>query len=179
MNRLIVFFIFFCTNGAVFGQKWVKFSPKGQPFEILCPGEMKNGEKKLITEIGEIHPVTWVYQGMENENNYIYSISYVDYPEGTFHPDSTELINEFFKVSMDTHIKDIKGELVYKAPANYYSYPGVMYRASYNQNRAVAKSRMIMAGDRFYALQVYTISEKSLNEDMDRFLNSFEIKRRK
>ena len=55
----------------------------------------------------------------------------------------------------------------------------MMYRVSYNKNKAVAKSRMILAGDRFYALQVYTISEKSLNQDMDKFLNSFEIKRKK
>lgn len=159
------------------GQNWVKFSPDGQPFEILCPGTMQIGEKKLLTEVGEVHPVTWVYQGKENESNYIYSISYVDYPDGTFHPDSIVLIDELFRVSLESHMMDLKGELVYKTSSDYYSYPGMMYRVSYNKNRAVVKSRMIMAGDRFYALQVYTISEKSLNEDMDRFLNSFEIKK--
>lgn len=180
MKRLGYIFLVFMTFPIyISAQDWVKFSPPGQPFEILCPGQMKNAEKKLLTEVGEMHPVTWVYQGNENESNYIYSISYVDYPEGTFHADSIELIDEFFKVSMDSHIKDLHGELVYTTPDNYYSFPGLLYRVSYNKNKAVAKSRMILAGDRFYALQVYTISEKSLNQDIDKFLNSFEIKKNK
>ncbi len=180
MKQLVCFFLLIpFVSVTLDAQAWVKFSPPGQPFEIACPGIMKQGEKKLLTEVGEMHPVTWVYQGAEKESNYIYSISYVDYPDGSFHPDSTALIDEFFKVSMDTHIQDLKGELVYKTTAGYYSYPGMMYRVSYNKNKAVTKSRMILAGDRFYALQVYTISEKSLNQDMDKFLNSFEIKRKK
>jgi hypothetical protein len=154
-------------------QEWRSFTPKGERFEILVPGEMKSGEKKLLTEIGEIHPITWIYEGKSDENNNLYMISYVDYPESMFHEDSLALIKEFLEVSMETHIEDLKGDLVYKSDAPYGLFPGIIYRASYNSNKHVVKSRMILIGNRFYALQVYTTSEKSLNNDMNRFLESF------
>jgi hypothetical protein len=156
-------------------QSWIRFKPDGQPFEVYVPGEMKNGEKKILTKVGELHPITWLYQAKADESNYLYSVSYVDYPEGTFHSDSTELIQELFKVSIETHISDLNGKLIYESESPYLSYPGILYRASYNNNKAVVKSRMILSGDRFYALQVYTLSEKSLNPDMDKFLDSFKI----
>ena len=93
MKQVVCFFLLIpFLPLTLVAQSWVKFSPAGQPFEITCPGEMKNAEKKLLTEVGEMHPVTWVYQGTDKESNYIYSISYVDYPDGSFHPDSTALI---------------------------------------------------------------------------------------
>lgn len=154
---------------------WKKFSPSGQPFEVMITGEMKNGEKKILTEVGDLHPITWMYQGTQDDPNFIYSVSYVDYPEGTFHPDSTELVNELFHASIESNITSLGGTLVYKSESPYSQYQGIIYRASYNDNKAVIKSRMILVKDRFYALQVYTLSEKSLNGDMDKFLNSFRL----
>ncbi len=155
---------------------WKKFSPADQPFEVSVTGDMKNGEKKILTEVGDLHPITWMYQGAKDDPNFIYSVSYVDYPEGTFHQDSTDLVNELFDVSIESNIKSLGGTLVYKSESAYSQYPGVIYRASYNDNKAVIKSRMILVKDRFYALQVYTLSEKSLNGGMDKFLNSFILK---
>jgi hypothetical protein len=161
-----------------FGQKeWKTFSPADQSFEILVPGDMKNGEKKLLTDVGEMHPVSWICEGKSEEDpNYLYLVSYVDYPEGTFHPDSIELAKALFKVSLQTHINDLQGELIYESESPYFNFPGVLYRASYNKNKFIVKSRMLLIGERFYALQVYTTSEKSLNPEMNRFLESFRIK---
>ena len=164
------------TTSLISAQTWVRFSPNNQPFEVYVPGEMKSGEKKLLTDVGELHAITWLYNSDGNDPNYLYSVSYVDYPEGTFHSDSIDLISEFFEISLQTHIKGLKGQLVYKSDTPYLSYPGLLYRASYNDNKAIVKSRLILSGDRFYALQVYTVSEKSLNPEMDKFLSSFEIK---
>ncbi len=155
--------------------EWKKFSPRSQPFEVSVPGEMKNGEKKVLTEVGDLHPITWIYKGGKEDANFIYSVSYVDYPEGTFHKDSTDLVDEFFQVSIESNIKSLGGTLVYKSESPYGQYQGIIYRASYNENGAVIKSRMILVKDRFYALQVYTLSEKSLNPEMDKFLNSFRL----
>jgi hypothetical protein len=175
----IIFFVaivmFLSVNGTTAQTIWKKFSPSGQPFEVSVTGEMKNGEKRILTEVGDLHPITWMYQGAKDDPNFIYSVSYVDYPEGTFHKDSTALVNELFDASIESNIKSLGGTLVYKSESPYGQYQGVIYRASYNDNKAVIKSRMILVNDRFYALQVYTLSEKSLNGDMDKFLNSFRI----
>jgi hypothetical protein len=164
--------LFLATNAQ---SKWKTFTPKNQTFEVLVPGDMTNGEKKVLTEVGSLHPITWLYQGVKGDPNYLYSVSYVDYPEGSFHSDSLDLIKEFFEVGMDTHIHDLGGELIYQSESNLNFYPGIVYRASYNNNKAVVKSRMLLIGDRFYALQVYTLSETSLNNEMNHFLDSFRL----
>jgi len=176
-SSLVIFYIsLFHVPIDIFAQlEWKKFSPQGQPFVVSVPGEMKNGEKKILTEVGDLHPITWMYQGTKDDANFIYSVSYVDYPGDTFHKDSIDLVDEFFEASIESNIKSLGGTLVYKSESPYCQYQGVIYRASYNDNGAVIKSRMILVKDRFYALQVYTLSEKSLNPEMDKFLNSFRL----
>lgn len=176
--KKVILLLFTLLSTFGYGQnEWKTFSPTDQPFEILVPGEMKSGEKKLLTDIGEVHPISWIYEGKNGKDpNYLYLVSYVDYPDGTFHPDSIDLVKELFKISMETHIKDLGGELVYESESPYNNFQGCIYRASYNKNKLVVKSRMILIKDRFYAIQVYTTSEKSLNSDMNRFLESFRAK---
>ncbi|MFZ1749953.1 MAG: hypothetical protein WAU01_07165 [Saprospiraceae bacterium] len=168
------------STGFLHGQdatKWQIFSPPGQSFEVFVPGSMKSGEKKILTDVGYMHPVTWLYQSTDGDPNYLYTVSYVDYPEGTFHSDSTDLIKELFDTSIDANIGDLNGQLVYQSEQPYGNHQGVIYRAAYNGNKAVVKGRMILCNDRFYAIQVFTLSEKSLNPDMDKFLNSFKLKK--
>lgn len=176
MKKCVWFFIFCVQCLILKGQDhWITFTPKGQNFEVMVPGVMTNGEKKILTEIGSLHAVTWLYQGQKDDANYLYSVSYVDYPEGSFDRDSTDLIQAFFEAGMETHIQDLKGELIYKSASNLDFYPGLLYRARYNDGKAIVKSRMLLVHDRFYALQVYTLVESSLNNDMNRFLESFRL----
>jgi hypothetical protein len=176
-NLLILISIcFFALNNMLIGQdQWEVFRPADQSFEILTPYPMKSGEKKLLTDVGEVHPKTWICEGKKEDDNYLYLIALIDYPDGTFHKDSVELVDELFKVSMDTHIQDLGGNLVYKADASLGFHKGLIYRASYNDNKLVAKCRLLLVGDRFYSLQVYTVSEKSLNDNISKFLNSFKV----
>lgn len=166
----------FAHNNILSAQdKWEAFAPTDKSFEILTPYPMKSGEKKLLTDVGEVHPKTWICEGKKEDDNYLYLIALIDYPEGTFHKDSVELVDALFKVSMETHIQDLGGSLVYQADAPLGFHKGLIYRASYNDNKLVAKCRLLLVGDRFYSLQVYTISEKSLNDNISKFLNSFKV----
>lgn len=165
------------TSQSSFGQNpWVNFAPTGENFVIEVPHAMKDGQKKILTDVGELKPKTWICQGEKGDQNHLYLLSYVDYPSDTFHPDSIQLIKDFLQASLETHIHDLNGTLTYQSESPYITYPGILYRASYNANQHVVKSRVILVNDRFYALQVYTNSEQSLNEDMNRFLHSFRIK---
>ena len=165
----------FWVNQNIAQKQWQEFTPPGQQFKVLVPGTMTNGQKKILTDVGEMRPETWMCEGSGDDPNKLYLVSYVDYPAGTFHPDSTALIEELFQASLETHLKDLSGQLTYQTASNYNQNPGLFYRATYNDNKLVVKSRMLLIGDRFYALQVYTFSEKSLNDGMNKFLESFRI----
>ena len=176
MMRVSVILVFLLWHSFLFGQQVYKtFVPPGQSFSVDVPGVMKNGEKKVLTDLGEFRPVSWIYEGKGEDPNHLYLVSYVDYPQGTFHPDSTAMIQEFFQASIDTHVRDLGGDLSYQSESPYNTSAGVMYRATYNQNKHVVKSRILLIGDRFYAIQVYTTSEKSLNSGMNKFLESFRV----
>jgi len=45
----------------------------------------------------------------------------------------------------------------------------------FNQGQHTVKSKMMVAENRFYFIQVFTIKEYSLNDDIDLFLNSFKL----
>ncbi len=171
--KSFLIFLFLCHNIATGQEEWKRFTPPGQSFEILTPGEMKNGEKRILTDLGHIQPVTWLFNDPAGVPNYLYLLSYIDYPDGTFNLDSLDLIREFFDVTIETQVKELAGQLVYQSDSPFGFYPGRIFRASYNQNKTVVKGRLILIDDRCYILQVYTFSEKSLNPEMDKFLNSF------
>ena len=173
---LSFFYLFFSINEAPGQHSWKWFSPKGQPFEVIAPYEMKSGEKKLLTDVGEMHPITWICEGKTDDPNYLFMLSYVDYPAGVLTADSTALLKEMLDESMKAHIENLKGELVYQGELDYGHNPGIIYRASYNDNNIVVKCRMIIIGDRFYSLQVYCNTIWSMNIEMDRFLMSFRLK---
>jgi len=170
---LLIFLVFIpCMNAQ---ENWKTFKPNRELFSLNVPGEMKYGEKNLLTDVGNLKVITYLYQAGSEEKNYLYLINYVDYPEGTFHSDSSEIIQDFFDITIEQNIKDLGGELVYSSEFFHQNYPGRIYRVSYNKNKAVLKSHIYLVHDRFYSLQVFTLSEKSLNPDMDRFLNSFKL----
>lgn len=155
---------------------WKWFTPKGENFEVIVPREMKSGLKNVVTDIGTMHPVTWLCEGVKDEPNYLYMLSYVDYPEGVIHSDSMELLREILKESMQAHIEDLKATLVYDGTLDYGANPGIVYRASLNNELISVKCRMMIIGNRFYTLQVYCHAIRNMNNEMDRYLMSFRIK---
>jgi len=176
--RFIAFIaVLILSHAPVSGQKgWNVFSAPGQNFEVLVPGTMRDGQKKVLTDIGAIYPVTWMCEGKPDEPNFLFLLSYIDYPESTFSPDSISMIREMFDTSIRTHIDDLKGDLVYSSASDHGELPGAIFRATYDQRKFVVKGRLILDGDRLYFLQVYTTTYKSLNADMDRFLDSFRLR---
>lgn len=178
MKQYILTLLFLiCTLDMVCGQQdWTYFQPKDQSFELSVPCDLSAGEKKIVTDIGEMHPFTWACSGTEGDPNYLYMVSYVDYPTGTLHADSVELMKTLLDESMDALLKDIHASLDYKADSPYGHHNGIIFRAMIDKNKVVVKCRMLIVDDRFYAIQVYTPMDKSLNDDINRYLNSFRLK---
>ncbi len=139
------------------------------------PGGLRNGEKKLLTEVGTVHPITWISQGTEGDPNYLYMVSWVDYPENTIPSDSIDLVDAFFDETLKSHAMQLKGKLVYAVDKPYLELPSQLFRIAYNDNNAVVKGRIFLKGSRFYMWQVFTLSSKSLNKEMDLFLDSFTL----
>ena len=155
-------------------EDWIKFKGEGDlNFSIDAPGSMNKTSKTLTTAVGELDVLTYDYQGEEEDANYLYLINMVQYPEGTFPLDSISLIVDFLDNAIESSIENVKGELLYSTPIENES--GKLFRIKYNDGDAIIKGKVYIRKDVFVSLQVFTVKSKSLNDEMDIFLDSFKM----
>ena len=177
MNKLGVilsFATFFLLSAPVHSQTWKIFHSEDGGFSILTPGLLEEKNATVSTEVGEFRVHTLFLNPKDTLGNYLYLINYYDLPEGMVPDDSTGLVIDFLKNTMDQSISDVNGALLYNTPVEIGIYTGLMWRAS--SDSGTIKSRAYIIKNRFYMLQVFSYPRKSLNKDIDRFLESFTLK---
>ena len=79
----------------------------------------------------------------KNPDNLVYMVSYVDYPKYSIHSDSTELVEDFFKTTVETAVESVKGELSYSSDITMNEYPGRLWRVDYNDGKALIKTKYL------------------------------------
>ena len=74
----------------------------------------------------------WVYScGPQKKIKFcLYIISYVDYPEGTFHPDSLDLISDVLSESVEQQAEHLRGNIIYSADMDDLGFKGQLYTVS-------------------------------------------------
>jgi len=155
---------------------WIVFSNTEANFKVEVPGEMVEKVRTIPTEIGELSYHTFIYQEKgDSSDNVLYLINYVDYPEGTMHSDSTAILGDFFKTTIETATESVDGKLAYSTDESLLDYPGKVWRILYNGGAATIKTKAFLVAQRYYAIQTVTIREKSMNNSTDRFLDSFRL----
>ena len=151
---------------------WQDFKSYGGKFHILSPGEMTEKTTEIETAVGKIAYHTLFYQTLEADSA-LYLVSYCDYPAGSLHSDSTELLQQFFENTIDAAVKDLRGDLRYSAASRLDGFPGYTWRIDYRKGKASLRTRAVVIGSRYYLLQVAMRREKSLSAAADKFMDSF------
>ena len=153
---------------------WVKHKSEGSlAFSVEAPGEMEKSSKTLKTAVGELNVLTYSYEGKDEDPNYLYLINMVQYPDDTFPSDSTELIVDYLDNAIESSAEKVNGELIYSAPIDNEF--GKLFRIKYNGGEAIIKGKVYIRRDVFISLQVFTVESKSLNDEMNIFLDSFRM----
>jgi hypothetical protein len=143
-------------------------------FRVSAPGYMVEKTDTLTTKLGEQVYHTFFYQSPDKQSdNLFYMVSYVDYPEGTMHMDSLDLLGEFFEASAEEAAFSISGDLVYSHDRDWDGYPGQVWRVDYLKGQVIIKTRAFLVQNRYYTIQTIMLKENSLNPSTDKFLNSF------
>ncbi len=147
-------------------------------FRVLAPGSMQLAVDTMETPVGALTYYTYYYQPPAEEKsaeNLMYMVSYCDYPEGSLHADSTELLAEFFETTRESGAFSINGDLIYHSERNLGDANGQYWRIDYLDGNAVLKTWALVAGRRFYSVQTATVATRSLNRSTDRFFESFTL----
>ncbi len=156
--------------------KWHPFTSEKGKFTVLAPGEFIEKFNSVETPIGATEYHTFLYQSEDDKaDNLVYMISYCDYPEGSIHSDSTELVKEFLEVTVESAVKSVKGELFYSSEISLGKFPGILWRVNYQDGEATIKTKSYLVGRRYYSVQTVTYKEKGLNPFIDKFLDSFKL----
>lgn len=155
---------------------WKLFESDKGRFSILVPGLMSEKKNEVETEIGTLtYHIYFHKPEAENADNFLYMVSYCDYPEGSVHSDSTELLADFFEATVESSVFSVNGDLFYSTDMDYKGYPGKLWRVNYGDNTAAIKTKAFMIENRYYAVQAITLRDKSLNSAIDKFLDSFQV----
>lgn len=155
---------------------WTYFQSLEGDFSIDFPeGQRIDRTDTVKTAIGELVYHIFLVQKDKKSDNVMYMLSYCDYPEGTIHSDSTDLLQDFFEATMDQATKSVNGELTYYDFTWYEDYPGYLWRIDYLDGKALIKTKAFLVNRRYYAIQTVTVRPKSLNLSTDRFMDSFKV----
>ena len=156
---------------------WREYKSFDGKFRVIVPdGEMIEKISKIKTIVGELPYHTFLNRPKEKSaENLFFLVNYCDYPKGTFHPDSTELINEFLSATLESSAKSVGGSVTYSGDIEQLSRKGKIWRVQYNNDRALIKSKCFLVGDRFYLIQTMMLREKAVNPLTDKFLDSFQF----
>lgn len=102
-------------------------------------------------------------------------LSYCDYPEGSLHHDSSDLVRDFLQATVEESAFSVAGTVTWSNSISVGRYPGRFWRVDYKDGRAVIKTKAFVAGRRYYSIQTVMRKSRSLNIAADKFLDSFRL----
>lgn len=178
--KLLFFFVFLTTSfGMAWSQtfsSWIPTNSYDGRFQVLSPGLMLEKTDSIETPLGELaYRVHFFQPEDKTADNLLYMISWCDYPEGSIHADSTEMLEEFFNATMESAAFSVKGNVVYSDAYKMEEYPGRIWRIDYLDGNAIIKTRAFVVGSRYYALQTVSRKEQHLNILGEKFFDSFRL----
>ncbi len=166
--------VFFILIGGLQSQTWKVFESEEGKFSVLTPGPLEARSATVTTQVGDFEVYTLYLNPEDSVGNYLYLINYYDLPDEMIPKDSVEMVDEFFKNTMDQNISDTNGDLLYSNPIQLGIHPGLMWRSK--SEVGYVKSRAFLINNRFYMLQVFSEVNKGLNNGVDKFLESFTLR---
>lgn len=154
---------------------WEKYTYFDAGFELKSPGELIERIDMVETDLGTLEFHRMFYQTADESasDNLIYQLSWVQYPEDLFPPDSTDLIEAFFQETIAEATKTVRGYLAYSSAISLQGYPGYIWRINYLEDKAVIKTKAYLRKGKYISLSTVSYQGRNLNSSTDRFLNSF------
>lgn len=176
MGKVFLLFSFYTFTFFSVNPKWQEFISYDGDFKVNTPGTIKEVINTAETTLGTLEYHIFVHRDNDKDaDNQMYMVSYCDYPIGSIHSDSTELVNEFLKATIDQSVESVYGKLVYSNDIKHQKYPGKLWRVDYGEGKGIIRTKAFIKGNRFYTIQTACTRDKSLNMSSDKFMDSFQL----
>ena len=168
-------FILVITLGFTVHSDWYLFETDS--FSIEFPQKPAENTQSIATAIGDLKIVMWSSETKKTEDdNLVYSLMLSDYPDSLINSDKVELLDRFFRGSVDGAVNNITGKLLSEKKIELCGFPGREAWIEYANGKAVIKMKFYLVHNRMYILQTITEPGKEDNQNSLRFHDSFKIK---
>jgi len=149
---------------------WKQYvSPEGG-FSVKMPAEPKAQKIILDTEVGRTYLNIYILNRKDDE--FVYSIGYVDYPASLF---QLKKADKILDDGRDGAVRNIKGKLISESKIAIDKNPGREVTIESTIGDAVLKAKFFLVGQRMYQLMVTTSKKMSNSYQIKKFLDSFEL----
>ena len=150
---------------------WPRLEYNLGDFKISAPDSLMHRSQEITVPLGLVSYNTYFLQ--DTTDYVIYQVQFFDYPEGSVHADSTELVELLFNENIAAATESLQGELLYETVINDRGNPGRLFKILIQEGQAAIKTKMFLIGRRYYAISVAGFGAKRLNPGVDHFMDSF------
>ncbi len=173
LKAFLVLTILSFTPFVSYSQNWRVNTFDSLQFVVSSPEPLIKKTKESLTEVGKqvVHSF-----GLKpkNKENLIYQVIVLQYPVGSFPKDSIDLKNSVLSSLIEDTVIDENSDLIYSESTGQQGIKGMQWRI-HNRNQIVIRSKAFVFKDRVYIVQVMSEMQKSLNKDVDKFMDSFQF----
>ena len=147
-------------------------------FQAFYPNLPSSQVKTVNSAVGELKMNIFMYDASNNEKdeNLVYGIITTEYPDSIINSSNTEVLQNFFRNSIDGAVNNVNGKLISESTIDIDGFPGREIKVNFRDGLAVIKMRMYLVNNKIFTLQTITKTENDLNKSIDKFMNSFKLK---
>ena len=154
---------------------WVDVQNKEGQFKMKFPRQPTESTQDIEEASLPLKMHIFLYDASKyKDENMAYYIMYSDYPDTLVNSDfKDELLDTFFKNSIDGGAKNMNGTVVSVTKVNYKDFPGRLAKMSFMDGQGLCYMKIFLVHSRIYILMTLCEPLKDKNPSMDKFFNSF------
>ena len=172
----IILFIVLLT-GFTFIDDWFLYKNEELGYKIEFPKEPTAAPQIIDSEIGPLKMNLVMYDASQlgGDDNLVYLANATEYPDSTINSNNTEMLEGYFRKSIDGAVANVNGKLLTEEVKNLGNYPGREITVDYANGMAIIRMRMYLVENVAYMTQTITEAAKDGNASISRFMDSFEL----
>ncbi len=180
MKPILISFVFLSISmSTAFAQTndWITFKSPDNDYTITFPSEPTPNHQVVDSDEGELYIKFYLYEApnYDLEDNLVYSVASVEYPESMIEEASEDDFKEFFRNSVDGAVQNVNGTLLSETVIEFKKYPGRDIKIDFQNGLAILRMKSFLVEKKLYMIQTMTFTNKDDNPLIDQFMDSFTL----
>ncbi len=171
LTVLVLILLVGCGGDSKEEAEWERFDFEEGNFSIMFPEEPEGQTESVPTAIGTLE--TRIY--MVEQKDMAFLVNFVDYP-----PEVVEMqdVQTMLDGGVQGAVSNVGGTLLNQRDLTLNGHPGreIQAEATVEGEEVVFKARIYIVENRLYMIQALSYKADASSPDLDKFLDSFQLK---